>query len=97
MTLQRSNVLLTASMDGDVLLMMDVERGRYYGLGGVGRRIWELLEHPMTEAALVEALLDEYDVAPDLCTEQVKTFLSGLRERGLLAENPSPTGRGGCA
>ena len=79
----RSNEPLTAPMD-DMLLMMSVDQGRYYGLTGVGPRIWELLENPITEAELIERLLLEYDIAPESCRVQVTVFLAGLKERGLL-------------
>jgi hypothetical protein len=85
-TIQRAGDVFTAVVD-DTLLMMSVEKGQYFSLSGVGARIWELLEQPTTEAAIVEQLLAEYEVAPEDCAHQVAEFLSGLREGGLLAES----------
>lgn len=81
---RRAEGLLTAEVDGE-LLMMSVEQGRYFNLNGVGARIWELLAAPATVDGLVAALTDDYDVAPDQARLEVERFLSALRERGLLA------------
>lgn len=83
--IRRADNILAAPLD-QTLLMMSVEKGMYYGLHGVGPRIWELLEQPTTEAAVTAALLAEYEVDAELCTAQVAAFLTGLRERGLLVD-----------
>lgn len=83
--IRRADNILAAPLD-DKLLMMSVEQGMYYGLSGVAPRIWELLEAPTTEAAVVAALLAEFEVEPDVCATQVNAFLTGLRERGLLVD-----------
>ena len=83
--IQRSNEVLTASVD-DMLMMLSVKQGRYYGLKGVGPRIWELLEQPATQAGIVAQLLAEFEVPPGLCAEQVAGFVDRLRQRGLLID-----------
>jgi hypothetical protein len=75
-----------AAYMGDSLLMMSVEKGQYFSLNGVGTRIWELLENPTTEAALVVQLAAEYDVTAEVCAAQVEAFLAALRQRELLAD-----------
>ncbi|HLO78507.1 MAG TPA: PqqD family peptide modification chaperone [Magnetospirillum sp.] len=84
-TIRRADNILAAALD-DTLLMMSVEKGLYIGISGVGPRIWELLEHPTAEAAVIAALLAEYEVDADTCATQVAAFLAGLRERGLLVD-----------
>lgn len=49
-------------------------------------RVRELLEAPITAGDLIERLLSEYDVEPELCRKQVDVYLEGLRTRALLAE-----------
>jgi hypothetical protein len=77
---------IPAAYLGESLLMMSIEQGQYFSLNGVGARIWELLEDPTTQPALVELLVGEYEVPEDLCAAQVGNFLAGLRQRGLLAD-----------
>ena len=81
--LSRRAGLMTADMNGSAV-MMDMKTGKYYNLGTVGGRIWELLEEPMTIAALVKKLTDEYDVSAAQCRTDILPFLDTLLERGLL-------------
>lgn len=83
--LSRREGLMTADMNGSAV-MMDIMTGKYYNLGQVGGRIWELLEEPMNLAALVEKLTDEYDVSAEQCRNDILPFLDTLLERGLLLE-----------
>ncbi len=84
-TFRRAGEVFTAPVD-DMLLMMSVDAGKYFGLKGAGPRIWELLENPTTIDALVERLTAEYEVSPDMCAEQVSAFLGSLRQRKLLVD-----------
>ena len=83
--IRRCDEVFSTSID-DSVIMMSVTKGRYYGLNPVGSRIWEMLERETTEAAVVEKLLTEYEVAPEVCAEGVRQFLAGLRERNLLSD-----------
>ena len=48
------------------MVVLDLEKNRYFGLYGAGARVWECLrEHGRPEAALA-ALLEEFDVAQDV-------------------------------
>lgn len=86
-TLQRADDILATQLD-DTLLMLNIRRGRYHGLNEVGARIWQLLERPITEEALVAALLVEFEVSAEQCAGEVKGFLASLRERSLLMDPP---------
>lgn len=84
--LSRRAGLMTADMNGSAV-MMDIMTGKYYNLGEVGGRIWELLEEPATVAALVGKLTAEYDVPAEKCRADIEPFLNKLLERGLLEQN----------
>lgn len=77
--------LVSADMDGD-LVMMSVEDGHYYGLGGIGPRIWALLETPITAPEIADAITSEYDVVRDECERDVDRFLESLLGDGLIVE-----------
>ena len=81
--LSRRMGLMTADMNGSAV-MMDIMTGKYYNLGEVGGRIWELLEEPMTLDTLVQKLTAEYDVSAERCRSDMLPFLNTLIERGLL-------------
>ena len=81
--LSRREGLMTADMNGSAV-MMDIMSGKYYNLGEVGGRIWEMLEEPMTLGNLVQKLTAEYDVSAERCRSDMLPFLNTLIERGLL-------------
>ena len=83
--LSRRMGLMTADMNGSAV-MMDIMSGKYYNLGEVGGRIWELLEEPLTVAELVRKLTAEYDVSVAQCRADILPFLGKLVERGLVLE-----------
>ncbi|MGG6310581.1 lasso peptide biosynthesis PqqD family chaperone [Paenibacillus macerans] len=79
---QRSGYLVS-DMDGDKV-MMGINTGKYYNLGKVGGRIWELVSTPVTVTQLVDALASEYDIDRELCEEQVISFLTRLSQENLI-------------
>ena len=62
----------------DTVVMMDVVKGCYYELDSVGTRIWALVESGPLVAEMCEALVAEYEVVPDVCRDEVRTFLDRL-------------------
>lgn len=83
--LRRRMGLMTADMNGSAV-MMDIMSGKYYNLGEVGGRIWELLEDPTDLGTLIGKLTAEYDVSADRCRADTLPFLEKLISQGLLIE-----------
>lgn len=81
--IRRNPGLLASNMDGD-LVMMDAERGQYYGISGVGTRIWALLEQPTTATALAEVIQQEYKIDAGTALHDVMAFVSDLARQGLV-------------
>lgn len=79
----RKAEIMTADMNGDTV-MMDIETGKYYNLGSVGGRIWELLESPMSVDQLADSLIAEYSVTKEQCISDTLPFLKNLFEHGLV-------------
>jgi hypothetical protein len=65
-------------------VILDMPTGRYFALDTVGSRIWALLETPSTVEAVCRRVLEEYDVDPATCREDVSRLLNQLLEHGLL-------------
>lgn len=85
LAIRRRDDIFTSDLD-DTLLMLSLEQGRYFSLEGEGPRIWALLERPTTEEEIVQRLIREVEVAPDICAAEVSSFLAALREHRLLVE-----------
>ncbi|MBX9945272.1 MAG: PqqD family protein [Reyranella sp.] len=68
----------------DEVAVLHVERGLYFGMQGVGARIWEALEQPRSVADICDDIVAHFDVAPEACREDVIRFLVSLRDAGLI-------------
>ena len=75
--------VLARELDGESILL-NLESETYFGLDEVGTRIWALLTGAPTIQAAYEALLAEYDVAPDVLRQDLEALLAQLLEQGLL-------------
>jgi hypothetical protein len=70
-------------VDGEAVIL-HLEDGLYYGLNPVGARIWELVQAPVSVGEVQGALLDEYDVEPEVCRAELVALLAELAARGLV-------------
>jgi len=75
------NDVVAKVLDGEAI-MIDLPRGIYYSLDGVGGRVWELLEERRGAADIAMEIAREFDVTPERACSDVERIL-----RELLAEN----------
>jgi len=68
----------------DELVMMDIDRGKYYSLNNVSTRLWDLLEEWKSIDELCAVLTDEYDVKPEQCREEVSQILEEMQQLNLV-------------
>ena len=71
---------------GDETVLLDLESGIYFGLDGVGKRIWESIGDGLTLGETAAAVVSEYEVDEGQAQADVIEFARDLVERGLLAE-----------
>ena len=83
MRLTRNPGIVTAEMDGDIV-MMTVESGTYYGLTGVGPDIWEALDCPRSADDLLDHLLPRYEVTAETLRQDLEVFLKDMQKNGLV-------------
>jgi hypothetical protein len=82
-TLVRAGPLIEAPL-GDELLMMDVDRGAYFGLNEAARQVWDWLKEPASVAALCAKLQTLYEVEPEQCAVAVLAFVNDLHTQGMI-------------
>ena len=68
-------------------MMMSIAQGKYYSVGDTANRIWELIEQPTPLREVVSALVSEFDVSEDVCSDQVRHFVGELIANGLAVEH----------
>ncbi|MBW7452523.1 lasso peptide biosynthesis PqqD family chaperone [Paenibacillus sepulcri] len=74
---------LASDMDGEKV-MMSVKTGKYYNLGQVGGRIWDIIGTPTAGTDIIAILTAEYDIEESECQRQVLAFLEQLRGEDLI-------------
>lgn len=71
----------------DEMVMMDVDKGSYFGLNSMGSEIWNLIEEPKTIQQLVNILTDEYEISQNECETEVTKFIEALVDVNLIIKS----------
>ena len=71
---------------GEETVLLDLHSGMYFGLDGVGKRIWESIGEGLTLGETSQVIMSEFEVDEATAQSDVFEFVSDLVERGLLAE-----------
>jgi hypothetical protein len=78
-----SEAPVATEVDREVVLM-NVGRGRCYGLGETGTSVWRRLGSPIRVDDLCRELMLEYHADPELLVKDVISLLENLQEEGLV-------------
>lgn len=78
---------VSCTVEGEVVILNFADEV-YYGLDGVGARVWELLREPRTLDELRDAVAAEYDVDAATAERDLRELLEELAERRLLEVVP---------
>lgn len=65
-------------------VMIDFESGKYFMLTGSANDIWDMLSDGLTSDAIVNALLEIYEIDKPTCSAGVEKFLNELSEIGFI-------------
>lgn len=79
----QSQGFLVSDMNGEKI-MLSIENGKYYNLGELGGRVWELIASPISVPDMVQQLITEYEIEREACEQQVRAFLQKLAVEGLI-------------
>ena len=73
-----------AKMVGSEMVLLDYDRGIYYGLNPVGARVWQLLSDGEASDRIIEMLEGEYDVARETLEADLAALLRELEAKELV-------------
>jgi coenzyme PQQ synthesis protein D (PqqD) len=90
----RSHPGVIASECNDELVLLNIERGRCYGMNRIGTRIWQELSEPVVVSNLINQLQLEYRDNSASSEREILDFLQDLADEGLI-ENISAVRSGG--
>lgn len=68
----------------DELVMMDLDKGKYFSLNPVATSIWDILEKPLAIDELCELLMDKYEVNIAQCRAELESHLADMVKLGLV-------------
>ena len=69
---------------GDETVLLNLESGMYFGLDGVGQRIWELIADGKNLGKIAAVIASEFDVDEEKALSDLIDFAKDLNGRGLL-------------
>jgi Coenzyme PQQ synthesis protein D (PqqD) len=69
---------------GDDTIILDVKAGLYFSLDNVGALVWQLVQDPTSVKELRAAILERYEVEPEVCERDLLALLRELAARDLI-------------
>ena len=69
---------------GDEAVILNLDRGAYYGLNTSGAELWQKLQEPTRVAALHQWMLTTYEVTPEVAQRDLFALLAKLAEQKLI-------------
>lgn len=82
-TVVADEAAISTDLDGEVVIL-DTNKGIYYGLDAVGTYIWNLLQQPATLREVRNAVLQAYDVDVSICERDLMTLIQKLSSNSLV-------------
>ena len=83
MIYQRNSETISGRLH-DELVMMDIQKGKYFSLNQVATQIWDLLEKPTSLDEICNTLMAEYDIKAEQCISDVQSHLNEMQKLGLV-------------
>jgi hypothetical protein len=82
-TINNENVV-SRELEGEAVIL-SLESGVYFGLNEVGARIWALIQQYGSLRKVLEAMQQEYEVAPQTLESDLLRLVEELRAKGLVS------------
>ena len=74
---------ISRDLDGEAVIL-NMKSGVYCGLNEVGARIWQLIQEPTNLKDVLDTLIEEYNVEPERCEQEVLALLQEMSDNGLI-------------
>ena len=71
---------------GNETVLLDLSSGIYFGLDGVGKRIWESIDEGLSLGETAAAIAAEFEVEETQAQADLIAFTTDLVARGLLTQ-----------
>ncbi len=81
---------MSCDLAGEAVIL-HTQTGVYYTLNPLGNRIWSYLKEPVQVRKIRDSILEEYEVGPAQCEEDLLMLLNDLHKEGLITVENSPS------
>ena len=71
---------------GDETIILHLANGVYYGLDGVGTRIWSSIQRGLSTTDICHQLSEEFNVDLATIEDDARLFLTELRKQGIVID-----------
>jgi len=78
-----SDTQVSAELDQETVIL-STRDGVYFGLDGVGTRVWALVQSPTTLGAIADALVAEFEVDETVALADLGALVADLEANGLV-------------
>lgn len=80
--------VVSRDLEGEEVIL-NLESGIYFGLNGVGTRIWALIQEHRSLGRVFQVMQEEYEVAPAVLEADLLELVDALRQKGLVSVFPA--------
>ncbi len=89
--LSRRAEIIDANLSETEAVMMNMDKGHYYGVEDVAKFIWDALAEPLSISALCDRIMAYYvDVERAACEQDALDFVGQLLEENLVDVHANP-------
>lgn len=74
---------LSSNTSGSIVIL-SLKDGMYYELKEVAARVWDLIQQPRSIQAVLDTLLEEYEVEAGRCEADLIALAENLSKQGLV-------------
>ncbi len=74
---------MSADLAGEAVIV-NLKNGVYYGLDGVGYRIWSLIQEQKGVQEIRDTIVEEYEVEPMRLEQDLLGLLQQMADEGLI-------------
>jgi len=84
--------VVSRELEGEAVIL-NLETGVYFGLNGVGTRIWALIQEYGSLRKVLEVMEQEYEVVPKTLEDDLIELIEQMQARGLVVLSQSGEGK----
>ena len=75
--------VMIVDLSGEAVIL-NMDNWVYYGLNGMGYKVWNLIQEPKRIDEIKSMILGEYDVDSEICEQDLLAFICAMENEGLV-------------